>query len=233
MKTCDWCGVVRIVLCLFHAVLGLPLSNGSNVTAGLLQLDGSVGRYQCVNDERWSTTYFHPRDCNSAIQSLFENEVQLWGRITFEFLASATTPTTRAQWQRTPRRYSAGTCTLAIALQQDLQGVFALERYVDRDFGDYWDFWKQAKTLRQDCLPPYLALNESEPTETEANSPNFRSSTGWALVVSPRGLDTASLELTLVLQGSQSGIVVLLYETGSWIDISLPRVSQEWSITSD
>lgn len=187
MATYNLLSLVLWLLSYFNAIRSLPLTNDANVTTEIPQLevpDVATGRFQCEDSDDWSSAWFHPSDCDVAIHSLYENAVLLYGRMTQEFVSSGATPTVRVNWQRTPMRFSAGTCTVTIALLQDLQRVLPVTAHSQNGFDDYWTIWKAAKALRTDCLSPYLALNDSHVAVTRSVSPNFRSRTGWVQMVS-------------------------------------------------
>ena len=187
MAPYNWQSLALWLLYYFNTIRSLPLINEANVTTDIPQLDVpdvATGPFQCEDSDNWSSTRFHPRDCDAAINSLYENAVLLYGRMTQEFVSATATPTVRANWQRTPLRFSAGTCTVTIALLQDLQRVLPVIAHSQNGFDDYWRIWQTAKALRTDCLSPYLALNDSHVSVTRSVSPNFRSRTGWVQMVS-------------------------------------------------
>ena len=159
---------------------------------------------QCVDSPSWSSTFFTPKDCRFAIHTLYEFEVLTNARITFEFLARGATGTTVAVKQKTPRRYVAGTCTLAIVLIKDVPLVASVASR-SSDLADYWSIWKLSKAISTDCLSPYL-YTEGIVNASVGDTPvTFRSATGWANLVTYSLNHLKSLLIRGTLQGFDSG----------------------------
>ena len=71
---------------------------------------------RCTDSREWIGGGYNAEDCASALRLLFWTEVRSRPLEPFEFLAAGDIPTSRHSVVVTPKRYTRGTCTVAIVM---------------------------------------------------------------------------------------------------------------------
>ena len=100
----------------------LPVKSSPNVTSSFLT-ESTVPDF-CTSSIAWTgDAGLDPnllRDCRTASNTFWNAEVSRHGMSEFEFLNNETASAHRNINQRTPRRYTYGTCTIALITKPDI-----------------------------------------------------------------------------------------------------------------
>lgn len=165
-------------------VISAYLVSGSPTSAStLLPVDDTFSAYHCTDSQTWSGPSFFPRDCATALARFCVSELQVHEDVVFEFLAVGGRAQSGYASQETPRKYTYGTCTMAIAMlvaffPEELPGVSPSRVFGLMDVATYNDVWNAVRRVMDNCISKYLATNETV-LESEGGL-NFRSQTGWS-----------------------------------------------------
>ena len=141
------------------AFIIITSSSPTNITAPSLPAltSGNDIKTQCTKSPTWIAKGFHPDDCNSIIDLIYETEVIQRKSGSFEFTSPAsTTAKTGLPKIRTPRRYIYRTCVVTVAMldqfrPQELPGSDFRERYEETDISTFSAVWEAALKVYFEC----------------------------------------------------------------------------------
>ncbi|KAL6719060.1 hypothetical protein ACLMJK_003295 [Lecanora helva] len=166
---------ISIILNLIHlasaAVITTPSSSSSqdltpsfqNLTQSS-QNDISNNNY-CTTSQSWVGSGSFTMDCIHAVVYLYDTEVK--SRITpqadaskedFEFVTPRVPPSSK-NWMKTPRKYTVGTCTVAVIMLNFFQKDPRQQMpeipgkwHASRDMASFYEIWQAANQLERVCL---------------------------------------------------------------------------------
>ena len=112
---------------------------------------------QCTESQTWLAKGFHPHDCTSVIDRIYENEVLRGQDEQFEFTSPGSkTRKTRLAKIGTPRKYVTGSCVVTVAMMdqfrpRELPGSDFSKRYEETDIATFQSVWEAALKVYFDC----------------------------------------------------------------------------------
>lgn len=116
-------------------------------------------RIHCVGSESWIVPRFSGvHDCADAVDRLYLTDYGRFSTRNFEFLAADTTPASRhLTTQFTPRRYTIGSCTVAVVMLADfpVSQPFPGQPpgpHPARDISNYEKVWEAAGRISAACV---------------------------------------------------------------------------------
>jgi len=116
-------------------------------------------RIQCVAQDSWiSPDHSTLNDCGDAVDRLYLTDYGQFIDRYFQFVAADTPPRSRFPYTaRTPRRYTIGTCTVAVVMLTDFPSSQLLPGrppapYPERDMATFEKVWDAAVRILEVCV---------------------------------------------------------------------------------
>lgn len=110
----------------------------------------------CTSSYDWILPDFVPQDCPSALQAFTYGDYLRYGATRFEFRNRRTPQRTpRLESMRTPRRYTIGNCTIAVAILEDswlLPGMEGEKHFERTDSASFREIYESLRRIGLSCV---------------------------------------------------------------------------------
>ena len=119
----------------------------------------NIIRTHCLASPSWTLPHYDTvHDCVDAIDRLYFTDSGRYKSRPFEFVAANTAPSSRSlDVQYTPRRYTIGSCTIAVVMLVDFPTSEPLPgeppgRHPPRDVATFEQVWESARRIYVGCI---------------------------------------------------------------------------------
>lgn len=109
----------------------------------------------CIRTMDWLAPGLDGDDCSEAMMRFLHTDRDKYGQRRFEFLDVNTPQRTRSPMMRTPRRYTIGTCTVAVGILSDFTELLpeeASRRLQKSDVASFQEIMEGLRRLAVTCL---------------------------------------------------------------------------------